>query len=115
PVYSFNLIAGDPGSGKTTLSTQVMFANATVERPALHFTILGEPPVKMLRYQQQFEFFDHRLVGTAVHYLNLSTEALEGDLDAVQRRISAEVERLEPGIVVVDSFRTVVRPLSRGP
>lgn len=115
PVYSFNLIAGDPGSGKTTLSTQIMFANATVERPALHFTILGEPPVKMLRYQQQFAFFDHRLVGTAVHYLNLSTEALEGDLDAVQRRISAEVERLEPGIVVVDSFRTVIRPMTGVP
>src|SRR5690606_13681024 len=55
------------------------------------------------------------LVGTAVHYLNLSTEALEGDLDAVQRRISAEVERLEPGIVVVDSFRTVIRPVTGAP
>jgi circadian clock protein KaiC len=112
PVYSFNLIAGDPGSGKTTLSTQMMFANATAERPALHFTILGEPPVKMLRYQQQFGFFDHRLVGSAVHYVDLSAEALEGDLDAVQRRITTEVERVEPRMVVVDSFRTVVRSTS---
>ena len=115
PLYSFNLIAGDPGSGKTTLSTQIMFAHATVERPALHFTILGEPPVKMLRYQQQFGFFDHRLVGNAVHYVDLSSEALAGDLDAVQRRITAEVERIEPGIVVVDSFRTVVRSALAGP
>jgi circadian clock protein KaiC len=109
PVYSFNLIAGDPGSGKTTLSTQIMFANATEERPALHFTVLGEPPVKMLRYQQQFDFFDHGLVGTAVQYVNLSAAALEGDLAAVQRIITAEVERVEPRIVVVDSFRTVVQ------
>ena len=51
PEYSFNLIAGGPGSGKTTLAHQIMFANATVERPALYFTVLGEPTLKMLRYQ----------------------------------------------------------------
>jgi len=33
--YSFNLIAGAPGSGKTTLVQQIMFANATPERPAV--------------------------------------------------------------------------------
>ena len=36
----------------------MMFALATPERPALYFTVLGEPPLKMLRYQQQFDFFD---------------------------------------------------------
>jgi RecA/RadA recombinase len=56
--YSFNLIAGAPGAGKTTLAQQIIFANATPERPALYFTVLGEPTIKMLRYQQQFEFFD---------------------------------------------------------
>src|SRR5438093_3722603 len=59
PEYSFNLIAGAPGSGKTTLAQQIMFATASRERPALYFTVLGEPPLKMLRYQQQFTFFDH--------------------------------------------------------
>src|SRR3954470_19624501 len=58
PEFSFNIIAGAPGSGKTTLAHQIVFANATVEKPALYFTVLGEPTVKMLRYQQQFSFFD---------------------------------------------------------
>ena len=57
PEYSFNLIAGGPGSGKTTLAQQIMFATASADRPALFITILGEPPLKMLRYQQQFSFF----------------------------------------------------------
>ena len=35
PEFSFNIIAGAPGSGKTTLAHQIMFANATPERPAL--------------------------------------------------------------------------------
>ena len=58
PEFSFNLIAGPPGCGKTTLAHQMMFALATPERPALYFTVLGEPPLKMLRYQQQFDFFN---------------------------------------------------------
>ena len=49
PEFSFNLIAGVPGSGKTTLAHQMMFAMASSKRPALYFTVLGEPPLKMLR------------------------------------------------------------------
>lgn len=56
PEFSFNIVAGAPGSGKTTLAHQFLFANATLERPALYFTVLGEPAIKMLRYQQQYDF-----------------------------------------------------------
>lgn len=107
PEYSFNLIAGGPGAGKTTLAQQIIFTNASKERPALYFTVLGEPTIKMLRYQQRYEFFDPAMVGSAVQYLNLSEEALDGDLDAVLQRMVREVERAQPGIVVVDSFRTL--------
>jgi circadian clock protein KaiC len=107
PEFSFNMLAGGPGAGKTTLAQQILFANATRERPALYFTVLGEPTVKMLRYQRQFSFFRPELVGSAVQYLNLSEEVLSGDLSAVLARMASEVERLEPGIVVVDSFRTI--------
>ena len=34
PEFSFNVIAGPPGCGKTTLAHQLMFALATPERPA---------------------------------------------------------------------------------
>lgn len=108
PEFSFNLIAGQPGCGKTTLAHQMMFTLATPERPALYFTVLGEPPIKMLRYQQQFEFFDNQAVNRSVHFINLSDDAVAGDLDQVLRRISAEVEAHSPGFVFVDSFRSVV-------
>ena len=107
PEFSFNMLAGGPGSGKTTLAQQILFANAQAERPALYFTVLGEPTVKMLRYQRQFRFFRPELVGTSVQYLNLSEEVLSGDLGEVLGRMTAEVERLTPSIVVVDSFRTI--------
>jgi circadian clock protein KaiC len=109
PALSFNLVAGGPGSGKTTLTMQVLFANATAERPALYFTLLGETGLKMLRYQQQFGFFDLKRVGSEVHFLNLNEEALTGDLDGVLTRITKEIERLHPALVVVDSFRSLLR------
>lgn len=107
PEFSFNLIAGGPGSGKTILAHQIMFQNATVERPSLYFTVLGEPTLKMLRYQRQFKFFDPTMAGSAIQFVNLSAEVMDRDLDEVLRRIVSETERLKPGIVVVDSFRTI--------
>ncbi len=107
PEYSFNLVAGGPGAGKTTLAHQILFANATAERPALYFTVLGEPTIKMLRYQRQYSFFDLALAGSAVQFVNLSEEVMRGDLNGVLEKIVAEVERTRPGFVVVDSFRTI--------
>lgn len=109
PELSFNLIAGGPGSGKTTMAMQILFANATRKRPALFITVLGEPSLKLLRYQQQFGFFDLSRVGSEVHFLNLSEEVLTQDLERVLARILVEVDRLRPGLVVIDSFRGLVR------
>ena len=108
PEFSFNLIAGQPGSGKTTLAHQIMFALATPERPAIYFTVLGEPPLKMLRYQQQFDYFDNEAVNQRVRFVSLSDDAMTGDLDRVLQRIVDEVAAHNPGLIFVDSFRSVV-------
>jgi circadian clock protein KaiC len=108
PEFSFNLITGAPGCGKTTLAHQLMFALATPERPALYLTVLGEPPLKMLRYQQQFEFFDSAQVNRSIRFVNLSDEASSGDLGDLLRSIVAEVEKHKPAFVFVDSFRSLV-------
>ena len=71
--------------------------------------VLGEPAIKMLRYQQQYTFFDQAKLAKAVRFINLSQVVLEKDLDAVLEEITKEVEKASPAVVVVDSFRTVVR------
>jgi circadian clock protein KaiC len=109
PEFSFNIIAGAPGSGKTTLAHQFVFANATPERPALYFTVLGESAIKMLRYQQQYTYFDPAKLPDAVRFINLSQIVLEKNLGAVLEEITKEVEKANPAVVVVDSFRTMVR------
>lgn len=108
PEFSFNLIAGTPGSGKTTLAHQLMFSMATPGCRALFFTVLGEPPLKMLRYQQQFDFFDFGKLDTCIKFVNLSAEMVDGNFERVLKRITAEVREFEPSLVFVDSFRSVV-------
>jgi circadian clock protein KaiC len=109
PEFSFNVIAGTPGCGKTTLAHQIVFANATPRKPALYFTVLGEPALKMLRYQQQYAFFDEAKLGSAIRFVNLADVVLTQSLAAVLDEIIRQVTAIKPGIVVVDSFRTVVR------
>ena len=108
PEFSFNLVVGPPGSGKTTLAHQIMFTLATQERPALFFTVLGEPSLKMLRYQQQFSFFDFDKFNESIHYVNLSDAFMKGNFKQVLQDITHEVESRSPALVFIDSFRAIM-------
>jgi circadian clock protein KaiC len=109
PEFSFNLLAGGPGAGKTTLVQQICFALATPERPALYITVLGEPPLKLLRYQQQFTFFDPAKINSSLRFLSIAPDVLEAGIGKVLDMIVTEVEAANPSLVVVDSFRSVIR------
>jgi circadian clock protein KaiC len=114
PEFSFNLIAGSPGSGKTTLAHQIMFSLANPNNRALFFTVLGEPALKMLRYQQQFPFFDSNKINESIRYVNLSADLMDGNFDRVLSRIDEEVKDFSPSLVFVDSFRSVARSAKQG-
>jgi circadian clock protein KaiC len=108
PEYSLNLIAGGPGSGKTTLAHQIAFSATSGDRRALFFTVLGEPPLKMLRYQQQYSFFDGAKIPDLVRFVNLDEEALNSGFEAVLESIERELEAFEPTLVFIDSIRTLI-------
>jgi circadian clock protein KaiC len=86
-----------------------VFANASPERPALYFTVLGEPALKMLRYQQLYTFFDVSKLNGAIRFVNLSEILLERGLEGVLEEIASQVEATNAATVIVDSFRTVLR------
>ena len=112
PEFSFNLISGTPGAGKTTFAHQMMFANASATRPALYFTVMGESPIKVLRHQQQMSFFDATKLGESIHFMDLTEMVLEQGLGDVLERIIQQVEATNPRIVIVDSFQAAVRASS---
>lgn len=107
PESSFNIIAGPPGSGKTTLAHQIMFSLAKPNYKALFFTVMGEPALKMLRYQQQFSFFDTKKINKSIRFINLADDLLKGDYDGVLARIMKEMAQDSPRLVFVDSFRSI--------
>src|SRR5207302_9341552 len=109
PEFSFNIIAGAPGCGKTTMAHQFIFANATPARPALYFTVLGEPALKMLRYQQQYTFFDASRLDNSIRFVDLSERLMDRGLEGVLAEIAKELEAANPGAVIVDSVRTFSR------
>ena len=116
PEFSFNLIVGGPGGGKTTMAHQIMFANASPERKAVYFNIIGEPPIKMLRYQQQYDFFDAATVGDGtIRFIHLGQQALDGGMAKVLEALEKELDASDPKIVIVDSFRAMVRSALAGP
>jgi len=70
--------------------------------------VLGEPPLKMLRYQQQFAFFDADKIADSIRFVNLSDDVSCGDFGEVLVRITKEVEAFSPALVFVDSLRSVM-------
>src|SRR5687768_18487425 len=63
PANSINIVMGHPGSGKTIFAEQLIFHNASEDRPILYLTTLSEPLAKVVRYLQGFRFFDESKLG----------------------------------------------------
>jgi circadian clock protein KaiC len=108
PANSINIIMGEPGSGKTALVEALVFANADDgKRPCLYFTTLSEPIDKVMKYLQQFRFFDLNKIGGAVIYESLGAELATNGIKALVPRLKEAIKTLSPKVIVIDSFKAV--------
>jgi circadian clock protein KaiC len=108
PMSGINMIIGLPGSGKTILSQQFVFAGATEERPAIYLSTVSEPFEKILRYAQTLSFFDRQAIGRTVYYEDLGgVVGGDGGLAAVTERIGVLIKERRPGIIAIDSFKAL--------
>jgi circadian clock protein KaiC len=107
PANAINLIIGPPGSGKTILTEQYMFRNATEERPALYLATVSEPFDKIIRYGQSLEFFDAGAVGSRVRYEDLGTALNDDGLPGVLAKVDALIKEHRPGLIAIDSFKAL--------
>jgi circadian clock protein KaiC len=107
PVRSVNVIAGEPGAGKTLFALQMLFALARQGRKGLYFTTLSEPSLKLVQYMQQFSFFDESLIEGGIVFADLGSVIRRKGAEATLSEITGRVEREEPAVVVIDSFKAV--------
>jgi circadian clock protein KaiC len=104
---AITLVVGAPGTGKTILAEQCLFANATPERPGLYLSTVSEPFDKLLRYGQALEFFDITEFGRSVFYDDLGDAVHHDGLAGVLERVDALMKEHQPAIIVIDSFKAL--------
>jgi len=107
PTNSINIIMGLPGTGKTILAEKVVFSNASSERPALYIATVSEPLDKMLRYLQEFDYFDAEMMGDAVIYEDMSEVLRSKGLSAFMAAVISLVKEHNPSFLVIDSFKAL--------
>jgi circadian clock protein KaiC len=104
PANGLYVIAGVPGTGKTMLAEQILFRNATDDRPGLFIATLSEPLDKTLRYGEELDFFDPSAIGRRVVYESVADPTLSG-LPAAMERLLTLLDRHQPSFLVLDSLR----------
>jgi len=119
PARSMTVIAGEPGAGKTLFALQMLFHLAKQGKKGLYLTTLSEPSLKLIRYMQQFSFFDQEAIGKLVTFVDLGSQvraAAAGPRgsDDLLRAITERVEDEGPAFVVIDSFKALREFLGDG-
>jgi len=115
PIRSLTVIAGEPGAGKTLFALQALFHLARQGKKCLYFTTLSEPSLKLVYHMQKLAFFDEDAIGKQLIFVDLGSVTRSQDADAVLDAIASRVEREEPAIVVVDSFKALRDTLGDAP
>lgn len=110
PARSVIIVAGEPGSGKTVMTLQMVFNAAQRGKRTLYFTTLSEPAVKVMRFMQHFDFFDQNMLERNMILADIGRFLRAGakaTLDELERRVADA----EPDFVVIDSFKAIAELL----
>ncbi len=116
PFLSNNIIAGAPGTGKTTFCFETAFRNAKEEgKKSIIFTTVSEPPFKMIKYLSEFDFFDKSYLNNLVFIKDLGEFIRKGDKEGLLEYINSTIKEIKPQILVIDSFKSLTQILIKDP
>jgi len=108
PEYSNILIGGAPGTGKTILTQNLLFnINRATGRNVVYFTTITEPQIKVLRYQQQFSFFNADSFMESVIFQDLGSIIRKQGLKEGLAAVNEVILRYNPLVVAIDSFKAI--------
>lgn len=107
-VPSSVLVAGAPGTGKTTFAVQSLFAGARKGETGVYFSGVSEPGWVVQQFLRDFGFYDQALIDAGkVVFIDVGAAVRKSAEDAIEH-IEREVDRLAPTRIVIDPV-TVLR------
>jgi circadian clock protein KaiC len=107
PSNSINIVMGQPGAGKTIFAEQLLFQNASADRPIVYISTLSEPMSKMVSYVQRFSYFDENKLGSEIQYEDIGPLLSSDGVSALVPWLSELIKSRSPKIIVIDSFRAI--------
>src|SRR5262245_56032719 len=106
PRGALELIMGAPGSGKTTLASQIGFNAARAGKSILVLTALSESTSKLLEHLSSFSFFDPELIGGAIQFLNLQHVMTDG-FATTRDEVLRMARQIKAQVLIIDGFRSL--------
>jgi circadian clock protein KaiC len=107
PSGSTVLLTGSPGTGKTILANQIVFNNASADSRVLYLTTMSEPQAKILKFQNEFSYFDIEKFQSCVFYYDLSAVLRRDTAGNVLSLIDELLHKHQPAIVVIDTIKVL--------
>lgn len=111
PIPSIILVAGDTGTGKTTLCTQFLCRGADLGERGLCFLTYGGPLDMLLNFASSYEFVNRTFFGEEIRYVELEEMFEKTSSGSVSESILEEFEMqistFKPTRIVIESLSTL--------
>lgn len=113
PVPSTILVAGEPGTGKTTLSVQSLFHTAREGGTGIYLAAISEPPWVVQSFLSNFAFYDTELVdANKVVFADVGS-SLVYEPENLMDRLQHVVETYQPTRLVIDPITPIREIMER--
>jgi circadian clock protein KaiC len=113
PMPSTILLAGEPGTGKTTLAVQSLFDIARSDGVGIYLTAISEPSWVVQSFLSNFSFYDTELVDTQKVIFADMGSYLIYEPENFMERLQEVVETYQPQRLVIDPITPIKEILER--